>query len=653
MIETTSVFRGLIVLIEKPILAPKNTKVLLMGNEAIARGALEAGICFAAQYPGTPSTEIMETLVEVAKDVGIHVEWSVNEKVAFEAAYAAAIAGVKSLTAMKHVGLNVASDILMSSAYSGVNAGFVIVTADDPNQHSSQNEQDNRWYGLLAHLPVVEPSSPRDAYRLIKEAYSLSEKYMTPVIFRTTTRISHTRQLIEYDCDIPLIKKCKGVFERNIERWVLVPAHGRKQKQRMMNIWHSIIENEGVEPFIKIENPGMRKVVFAPGISYVYVDEALDLMNLRNEYTVVKINLTVPLPYKPIVDVLKEAERAIVVEELDPVVEMQIKKIAYDNGFNVEIYGKNIVPENGELNTEIVYSVISRFEGKVNSPLWRSIGLLKTEPSIPPRPPVLCAGCPHRNTFYILKVSANKAGLKNTVYTGDIGCYTLGYQKPFETQMTSFEMGGGIGIAYGLSHVIDEPVIGVVGDSTFFHACIPQSINIIYNKGRAIVVVLDNYYTSMTGHQPHPGTGLSATGEDAPRILVEKILDSIGFKTYVINPMNVRESIETVYKAFKEYQEGKPVAIVSRLKCALQALRDARRKNIKLPVYNILEDKCRGCMACINLLGCPAIYLPPEGVKPVILEDICVGCGLCAYVCPFKAIVVKQEGSPNWIEVWM
>ncbi|MEM0380158.1 MAG: indolepyruvate ferredoxin oxidoreductase subunit alpha [Desulfurococcaceae archaeon] len=653
MIETTSVFRGLIVLIEKPILAPKNTKVLLMGNEAIARGALEAGICFAAQYPGTPSTEIMETLVEVAKDVGIHVEWSVNEKVAFEAAYAAAIAGVKSLTAMKHVGLNVASDILMSSAYSGVNAGFVIVTADDPNQHSSQNEQDNRWYGLLAHLPVVEPSSPRDAYRLIKEAYSLSEKYMTPVIFRTTTRISHTRQLIEYDCDIPLIKKCKGVFERNIERWVLVPAHGRKQKQRMMNIWHSIIENEGVEPFIKIENPGMRKVVFAPGISYVYVDEVLDLMNLRNEYTVVKINLTVPLPYKPIVDVLKEAERAIVVEELDPVVEMQIKKIAYDNGFNVEIYGKNIVPENGELNTEIVYSVISRFEGKVNSPLWRSIGLLKTEPSIPPRPPVLCAGCPHRNTFYILKVSANKAGLKNTVYTGDIGCYTLGYQKPFETQMTSFEMGGGIGIAYGLSHVIDEPVIGVVGDSTFFHACIPQSINIIYNKGRAIVVVLDNYYTSMTGHQPHPGTGLSATGEDAPRILVEKILDSIGFKTYVINPMNVRESIETVYKAFKEYQEGKPVAIVSRLKCALQALRDARRKNIKLPVYNILEDKCRGCMACINLLGCPAIYLPPEGVKPVILEDICVGCGLCAYVCPFKAIVVKQEGSPNWIEVWM
>ncbi|MEM1826065.1 MAG: indolepyruvate ferredoxin oxidoreductase subunit alpha [Desulfurococcaceae archaeon] len=653
MIETTSVFRGLIVLIEKPILAPKNTKVLLMGNEAIARGALEAGICFAAQYPGTPSTEIMETLVEVAKDVGIHVEWSVNEKVAFEAAYAAAIAGVKSLTAMKHVGLNVASDILMSSAYSGVNAGFVIVTADDPNQHSSQNEQDNRWYGLLAHLPVVEPSSPRDAYRLIKEAYSLSEKYMSPVIFRTTTRISHTRQLIEYDCDIPLIKKCKGVFERNIERWVLVPAHGRKQKQRMMNIWHSIIENEGVEPFIKIENPGMRKVVFAPGISYVYVDEVLDLMNLKNEYTVVKINLTVPLPYKPIVDVLKEAERAIVVEELDPVVEMQIKKIAYDNGFNVEIYGKNIVPENGELNTEIVYSVISRFEGKVNSPLWRSIGLLKTEPSIPPRPPVLCAGCPHRNTFYILKVSANKAGLKNTVYTGDIGCYTLGYQKPFETQMTSFEMGGGIGIAYGLSHVIDEPVIGVVGDSTFFHACIPQSINIIYNKGRAIVVVLDNYYTSMTGHQPHPGTGLSATGEDAPRILVEKILDSIGFKTYVINPMNVRESIETVYKAFKEYQEGKPVAIVSRLKCALQALRDARRKNIKLPVYNILEDKCRGCMACINLLGCPAIYLPPEGVKPVILEDICVGCGLCAYVCPFKAIVVKQEGSPNWIEVWM
>ncbi|OYT39133.1 MAG: indolepyruvate ferredoxin oxidoreductase subunit alpha [Desulfurococcales archaeon ex4484_58] len=624
-----------------------------MGNEAIARAAVEAGICFAAAYPGTPSTEIVETLADMAKHVGIHVEWSTNEKVAFEAAYAAAIAGVKALTAMKHVGVNVAADILMSSAYSGVNAGFIIVSADDPGQHSSQNEQDNRWYGLLSHIPVVEPSSPRDAYHLVKHAYSLSEKYMHPVILRSTTRISHTRQFIEIEQDIPVEKKCKGEFERNVERWVLIPAHGRKQKKRMMSIWKKIQEDDGAPPFITIENPGMKKVVFASGIAYAYVSEALEYMGKKNEYTVVKINLPVPLPYKPIVEVLRDAKSAIIVEELDPVVETQIKKIAHDHGLPVDLHGKDFVPENGELNLEIVYDSLSRFEGGGITKPWRSIGEIKIEPPVPARPPIMCAGCPHRNTFYILKVAANKAGLKNPVFTGDIGCYTLGYQKPFETQMTSFEMGGGVGIAYGLSKVIDEPVIGVVGDSTFYHACIPQSINIVYNKGRAMVVVLDNYYTSMTGHQPHPGTGISATGEEAPRIPAEKILESIGFETIVINPMNVKESIEKVTEAYKKYIEGKPVAIVSRLKCALQTLRDARRKGIKLPVYTIVEDKCTGCMVCVNLLACPAIVVPVGVKKPVILEDICVGCGLCASVCPFNAIVLKDKGSPNWIEAWM
>ncbi len=624
-----------------------------MGNEAIARAAVEAGICFAAAYPGTPSTEIVETLADMAREVGIHVEWSTNEKVAFEAAYAAAIAGVRSLTAMKHVGVNVAADILMSSAYSGVNAGFVVVSADDPGQHSSQNEQDNRWYGLLSHIPVVEPSSPRDAYRLVKEAYRLSEKYMHPVILRSTTRISHTRQFIEYDSDPFVERKCKGEFERNVERWVLVPAHGRKQKQRMMTTWKRVMEEEGRPPFITVVNPGRKKVVFASGIAYTYVDEALEYMGKKEEYTIVKINLPVPLPYKPIIEALEEAKTAIIVEELDPVVETQIKKIAYDHGIQVDLHGKDFVPENGELNLEIVYESLAKFEGSGVVKPWKSIGIVKTEPPVPPRPPVLCAGCPHRNTFYILRIAANKAGIRNPVFTGDIGCYTLGYQKPFETQMTSFEMGGGVGIAYGLSKVINDPVIGVVGDSTFYHACIPQSINIVYNKGRAMVVVLDNYYTSMTGHQPHPGTGITATGEKAVRVPAEKILESIGFKTYVINPMNVKESIEKVVEAYKEFKEGKPVAIVSRLKCALQALREARRKGIKLPVYTIVEDKCTGCMACVNLLACPAIVVPSGAKKPVIIEDICVGCGLCAYVCPFDAIVLKDKGSPNWLEAWM
>jgi len=640
-----------VVIPQEHLYAPKGFKTLLMGNEAIARGAVEAGICFASAYPGTPSTEIVETLAEMAPKTGIHVEWSTNEKVAFEAAYAAAIAGVRSLTAMKHVGLNVASDILMSSAYSGVNAGFVVVSADDPGQHSSQNEQDNRWYGLLAHIPVVEPHSPRNAYRLIKEAYRLSEKYMHPVIFRSTTRISHTRQYVELEMDIPVEKKCRGVFERNVERWVLVPAHGRKQKKRLMDIWRRIQEEEGNPPFINIYNPGMKKVVLASGIAYSFVSEALEIMGKSGEYTVVEINLPAPLPYKPVLKALEEARSALVVEELDPVVEMQVKKIAYENGLSIDLHGKDIVPENGELDLEIVYGSLARFEGLEPS-IWKPIEPIKTDPPVPPRPPILCAGCPHRNTFYILKVAANKAGLKNPVFTGDIGCYTLGYQKPFETQMTSFEMGGGIGIAYGLSKVIEEPVIGVVGDSTFYHACIPQAINIVYNKGRAIVVVLDNYYTAMTGHQPHPGSGYTATGEEAPRIPIEKILESIGFETIVINPMNVKESVEKVAEVYRRYREGRNVAIVSRLKCALEVVRKARALNIKLPVYTILEEKCTGCMVCVNLLACPAIIVPPGAKKPVIDGDLCVGCSLCAQVCPYNAIVVKEKGSPDWVKAW-
>ncbi len=639
-------------LTRQDLLSPKGSTVLLMGNEAIARGALEAGICFAAAYPGTPSTEIMEALASVAKDAGIYVEWSANEKVAFEAAYAAAMSYVKSLTTMKHVGVNVAADILMSSAYAGVNAGFVIVSADDPGQHSSQNEQDNRWYGMHAHIPVVEPSSPRDAYKLIKAAYMLSEKYKHPVLFRSTTRISHTRQPVTFEQDIPLEKKCKGRFDRDIERWVLVPAHGRKQKKRMMEVWRKVAEDEGVEPFIRIINPGMKKAIIAGGIAYSHVMEALELLGKKDEYTVVKVSLPVPLPYKPILRVLKEAQEVLVVEELDPVLEMQIKKIAYDNGVATKIRGKDIVPINGELDLDSVARSILSFEGREPIMPWKPLEPLKLEPPIPARPPVMCAGCPHRNTYYIVKTAANKAGLKDPIFTGDIGCYTLGYEPPFYTQMTSLEMGGSIGVAHGLSKVVDEPVIAVIGDSTFYHAGLPPSINIVYNKGHAVVLVLDNQYTAMTGHQPHPGTGLTAMGEPAVRVPIEKLLETMGYKTYVINPMNVKESINIVAEAFKKYKDGEQVAIVSRMKCALQAVRKARKEGIRLPVYHVVEDKCTGCMVCVKLLACPAIVVPKGAKKPKILTELCVGCGLCAQVCPFNAIEIFKEGSPNWLEAW-
>ncbi|MEM1629041.1 MAG: indolepyruvate ferredoxin oxidoreductase subunit alpha [Desulfurococcaceae archaeon] len=637
---------------EHYLLRPAGSNVLLLGNEIIARAALESGICVATAYPGTPSTEIVEVLASVAKKSGIYVEWSVNEKVAFETAYAAAISGVRALTSMKHVGLNVAADILMSSSYSGVNEGFVIVSADDPGQHSSQNEQDNRWYGLLSHIPVIEPSSPRDAYYLTREAFELSNRYKHPVMLRSTTRISHTRQSVIYDRDIPLNKKCKGFFEKNPERWVLVPANARKQKSRMMSTWRAIRENEGREPFVKIFNPGMRKAIIASGIAFSHVYEALDYMDQLDKVTLIKVNMPVPLPPDPILKALRDSEEVLVVEELDPVVEYQVKSIVNEAGLVVRVHGKDLIPGDSELSIDAIYTPLAVFLGIEAKTPWSGIGEVTTDPPIPPRPPVLCAGCPHRCTFYVVKTALNKAGLRNPVFTGDIGCYTLGYQKPFETQSTSFEMGGSIGIAHGLSKVIDEPIIAVIGDSTFFHAGLPPALNIVYNKGHAVILVLDNMTTAMTGHQPHPGTGITAMSEATIRALPEKVLESMGYRVIVINPLRVKESINELAGFLELYKRGENVAIVSRMKCALEVLRDARRKGIVLPVYSVLGERCRACMACVKLTACPAMVLDKGSGKPFIIQSLCAGCGLCASICPFHAIVVTNKPSENWEVIW-
>lgn len=635
-----------------PLLLPKGEVALLMGNEAIARGALEAGLCVAAAYPGTPSTEILEALSSVARECNIYVEWSVNEKVAFETAYAAAITGVRSLTAMKHVGLNVAADILMSAGYAGVKEGFVVVSADDPSEHSSQNEQDNRWYGLLSHIPVLEPSSAREAYNLVKAAYDFSSELQHPVIFRTTTRISHTRMPVKLEGDIPVEKKCAGEFDGDIARWVLVPSHARRLKsERVVKIWRDIAERAG-DRFVSVQNPGMRKAIVASGIAYAHVKEALDIIGAPDKVTLVKVNIPVPLPLNPVKRVLEHAEEVLVVEELDPVVEYQLKSIANDIGSSARIRGKDLIPEAGELSVEAVFPGIARFLGANVKPPWRPGKQVSTDPPIPPRPPVLCAGCPHRMTYYIVKVAANKAGLRKPIYTGDIGCYTLGYMKPFETQMTCFEMGGSLGIAHGFAITLNNPIIGVIGDSTFFHAGIPPAINSVYNKKNVIPLVLDNLTTAMTGHQPHPGTGVTALGEPSNRILPESVLRAIGYKTYVINPLDVKGSIEVLRNAFEEYKKGERIAIVSRMKCALEVLREARRRKVVLPVYKIDENKCTGCMACVNLTACPAIIVPAGSKKPVIVEELCAGCGLCASVCPYKAISVANKPTEGWERLW-
>ncbi|MEZ0394747.1 MAG: indolepyruvate ferredoxin oxidoreductase subunit alpha [Desulfurococcaceae archaeon] len=634
-----------------PLLAGRGERVLVLGNEAIARGALEAGLCFAASYPGTPASEVLESLARVADELGVYVEWSVNEKAAFEAAYGAAIAGVRSMASMKHVGLNVAADALMSSAYSGVREGFVVVSADDPGQHSSQNEQDNRWYGLLAHVPVLEPSSPRDAYGLTKLAFDLSSSHELPVILRSVTRVSHTLQPVLLEGDARVARKCRGEFVNDPERWVLVPSHARRRKAKLVEAWERLTKSTD-ERLVDVVNPGKEVAVVSSGIAFSYVEEALEILGVAEKVTLVKPNLVVPLPEPRILEALANASSVLVVEETDPVLEIQLKDLLAKAGLgNVRVVGKGPVPHLGELSLEIVYGVLSKFLDVGRPPPWVGAGEAHKSLQLPPRPPVLCPGCPHRNTFYVLKVAANKAGLKNVVYSGDIGCYSLGYQRPFGTQSVVLEMGGGVGAAHGLSKVVDSPVLAVFGDSTFYHATLPGLVNAVYNGGKILPVVLDNSTTAMTGHQPHPGVGVTATGRPTASVRAEELLTAMGYRTIVVNPMEVKKAIEAVAEALRSFAKGERVAIVSRMRCSLEVAREARRRGVVLPTYKVLEDKCTNCMACVNLLACPAIIVE-DGKKPYISQDLCLGCGLCAQVCPYNAIVVSREGSGNWRELW-
>jgi len=631
----------------KVFLEQAGKTVLLMGNEAIARGAVEAGISFASAYPGTPSTEIVETLAKHANVLGIHVEWSTNEKVAFEAAYGAAMAGVRALTCMKHVGLNVAADPLMSSAYTGVRGGFVIVTADDVGMWSSQNEQDNRWYGLHAFIPVFEPYSPAEAKDLTKEIFNFSEKFEHPVILRTTTRISHARGPILLG---ELRKPVEGEFLKDAKRWVLVPAHARKLRPKLLERWSKIEEAVNDFPFNRIENPGSKKVIVACGITYGHVIDVLKEMDKLDEITVLKISSTVPVPRKLVVEAVNDAEEVLVVEELEPIVEEKIKAIVQEEGIRVKIHGKDFVPREGELTLNRVAESLIKFlnVSKQSIPWLEADQEMNIE--VPPRPPTLCPGCPHRATFFALKKAVSKLKLK-PVYLGDIGCYTLGLNPPYRMQDTCIEMGGSIGAANGLTVITKQPMIAIIGDSTFFHAGIPPLINAVYNNTPFLTIVLDNRITAMTGHQPHPGTGVTASGELAK--IIEEIAKSIGIEYIdVVNPFKMDEAAEKIAKALKFVEEKRrPAVVVSLRKCALLVIADARRKNIKIPVYKVDLEKCTACTRCYNVFACPAIQVL-EDKKAYIDPTLCAGCGDCAQVCPVQAIEPTIKPGKEWEELW-
>ena len=580
-------------------------KVLLSGNEAIARGAYEAGARMCSAYPGTPSTEIFENLPQF-KDA-LYCEWAPNEKVALEVAYGASIAGARSLCAMKHVGLNVAADPMFTAAYNGVNAGMVIVTADDPSMHSSQNEQDNRHYARAAKIPLVEPSDSQECKDFMKEAYKISELFDAPVLFRTTTRVSHSKSLVELgQREEAEIKP----YVRNPGKFSCSPALAYRNHPKVEKHMKELEEYGNTCCLNKMEIRGRKVGVITASISYLYAKDIFP-----EDTSFLKLGLTNPLPMKLIRDFAAQVEKLYVIEELDPFMEEQIKAAGID------CVGKELTGKLYEFNPQLLKERL--FGEKPQAP---DLGVAAVS-----RPPALCPGCPHRGFFYTMSRH------KNFIVTGDIGCYTLGGAAPLNAADTCVCMGGGFTVGMGMAKTLaltgdPRKVFGVVGDSTFFHSGMTGAAEIIYNKGPMIPVVLDNSITGMTGHQDNPGSGKTLQGEIAEKLRIEKILASMGYEfIQIVDPQDLKAMDEAVMKAAASEV---PAAIVVRRPCLLI-------KGIKHDIGKCVvdTDKCIGCKSCLRV-GCPAILV--ENKKARIDQNQCVGCTVCAQVCPKGAISRKE-----------
>ncbi len=593
----------------------QETVRLLSGNEAIARGAYEAGVAVASAYPGTPSTEILEHLAEYE---GIHAEWAPNEKVAVEVALGASMAGARALAAMKHVGVNVAADPIFTASYTGVRGGLVIVTADDPDMHSSQNEQDNRHYAVAAKIPMLEPADSAETKEFTKLAFALSERFDTPVFLRTTTRISHATGVVPLATAVP--PKASLGFVEAPEKWVMLPVNARKRhvmvEERMRALRDFAESFEGN----RAESGDPALGIITAGVAYQYVREAFP------RASVLKLGMVHPLPERLIRAFAAAVERLVVVEELDPVIETHVRALG------IPVVGKDRVPILGELNPRIVREAI----GGASAPL--------REPAVVPnRPPNLCAGCPHRSLFFAL----NKC---RVTVTGDIGCYTLAALPPLKSMDTCVCMGASIGAALGIEKAMGPAARGkvaaVIGDSTFVHSGITGLINIVYNRGFSTVIILDNGTTAMTGAQDHPGTGKTLQGEAAPRLDLAALCRAIGVEhVYTVNPHD-QEETEALLR--RELDREAPSVIIARAACALLPEHRAEKR----PTYEVIPELCNGCAAC-GKLGCPAIEwvaLTPDeavaaGKKPTqkgivrINRLLCDGCDLCPSVCKMRAMV--------------
>lgn len=580
-------------------------KALLSGNEAIARGAYENGVTVATAYPGTPSTEILENMVNY-KDK-IYCEWSPNEKVAMEVAIGASFAGARTLVAMKHVGLNVAADPFLTLSYTGVKGGMVVVSADDPSMHSSQNEQDNRHYARLAKVPMLEPSDSQEAKDFVGIALDISEQFDTPVLLRTTTRISHSKTVVELKDRREKTEPAE--FERAPQKFVMIPGHARLRHIEVEERLKRLEEYANNAEINRIEWRDAKIGVITSGISYQYVKEAMP------EASVLKLGLTYPLAKDLIRSFAEKVDTLFVVEELDPFLEEQIKAMG------IKVTGKDKLPLIYEFDQGVIRERLLGEKRKGDNIL--------SDVSLPPRPPVLCPGCPHRGVFYVLK----KLKL---VVTGDIGCYTLGVVPPLSAMDTTVCMGASVGMAFGvelaLKDKIKHKVVGVIGDSTFVHSGITGLIDIVYNKGASTVIILDNRITGMTGHQDNPATGKTLMGEHTHQLDLAEVARAVGVKSVrVIDPYDLEETERVIRE---EIAKDEPSVIITNRPCVLIV------KDKEWDKYQVDQELCRSCGMCYRV-GCSAIYKENGKAKIDIL--FCTGCGICRQVCRFNAI--KKVGE--------
>ncbi|NMB33436.1 MAG: indolepyruvate ferredoxin oxidoreductase subunit alpha [Clostridium sp.] len=577
-------------------------KKLMLGNQAVARGAYEAGVKVATAYPGTPSTEITENIAKYDK---VYSEWSPNEKVALEVAIGSSIAGGRSICAMKHVGLNVAADPLFTVSYTGVNAGLVIMVADDPGMHSSQNEQDSRLYAKASKVPMLEPADSQECKDFVKAAFDISEKFDTPVIVRLTTRISHSQSIVEVGDREELEPK---EYTKDPGKYVMMPAMARKRHVVVEKRMKDLKEYSDKTDLNKIEWGSKNVGVITSGISYQYAKEAF------GHVSYLKLGMVYPLPDGLIREFAKEVETIYIIEELEPFFEEHIANLG------IKVVGKELLPTVGEYSSNLIRERILKSKAEEG---------YQNNKNVPLRPPVMCPGCPHRGMFYVLKK------LKLTV-SGDIGCYTLGALPPIQSVDTCICMGASIGVAHGMEKArgkeLKDKTVAILGDSTFIHSGITGLIDVVYNKGNSTVIILDNSITGMTGHQHNPSTGFTIKGEPTRQVDLEKLCKAVGVeRVRIVDPFDIKE-FENILK--EEIEADEPSVIISQRPCAL--LKTVKHEG----PHWIDPDKCKNCKMCLKL-GCPAIVDKTDYVE--IDEALCVGCGLCSKVCNFDAI--KKVGE--------